>query len=273
MECKINNLSIHYHEIGEGKPIIMLHGFLLDHRVLAGCMEPIFQRRDGYRRIYIDLPGMGKSESADWITNADVMLDILIDFINKVIPNESFLLAGESYGGYLARGIVQKMAHRVDGLLFICPVIVPDSTKRTVPKHVCLLEDKELLSHLTKEEVERFSALSVVQSKHIYERYKNEIIVGMDIANHTFLETYRESGYGFSFDVDKLDKKFDQPTLLVMGRQDSVVGFKDAWTILDNFTRASFVVLDKVGHNLQIEQEEVYDSLVHDWLNRVEGRV
>jgi len=46
---------------------------------------------------------MGRSSSADWITNADIMLEVLISFIEKVIPNEKFLLAGESYGGYLSR--------------------------------------------------------------------------------------------------------------------------------------------------------------------------
>ncbi|WP_369703956.1 alpha/beta fold hydrolase [Clostridium moutaii] len=69
-----------------------------------------------YKRIYIDLPGMGKTKAEDWIINSDVMLDIVIDFIEKIISNESFLLAGESYGGYLSRGIVYKIANRVNGL-------------------------------------------------------------------------------------------------------------------------------------------------------------
>jgi pimeloyl-ACP methyl ester carboxylesterase len=269
MECKINNLSIHYKDIGEGKPIIMLHGFRLDHRIMVGCMEPIFQDRDGYRRIYIDLPGMGQSESADWIENADVMLDILIAFINKILPNEKFLLVGESYGGYLARGLVHKMADRIDGLSFICPVIIPEPSKRTVPKHICFIKDEELLATLPKEEAEELTSILAVQNKRIYDRYKNEA----EAATNPFLEKYWRNGYGFSFDVDKIDKTFDQPTLLIAGRQDAGVGFQDAWTIMDNYTRASFVVLDRAAHNVQLEQEEVYNSLVHDWLNRVEGRI
>lgn len=39
-------------------------------------MEPVFKNRDGYERIYIDLPGMGKTKSENWIINSDVMLDI-----------------------------------------------------------------------------------------------------------------------------------------------------------------------------------------------------
>ncbi len=112
MECKIQNISINYEIIGDGKPIIMLHGYSIDHRLMTGCMEPILSVKDNYKRIYIDLPGMGKSESAEWITNSDVMLEIVIDLIERIIPNENFLLAGESYGGYLSRGIIYKMGIR-----------------------------------------------------------------------------------------------------------------------------------------------------------------
>ncbi len=65
----------------------MLHDYSLDHRLMAGCIEPIFSTKDRYKRIYIDLPGMGKSESAEWISSSDVMLEIVIDFIKKIIPS------------------------------------------------------------------------------------------------------------------------------------------------------------------------------------------
>ncbi|MBH5320343.1 alpha/beta hydrolase [Paenibacillus sp. GSMTC-2017] len=248
----------------------MIHGFVTDHQLMMGCMEPIFAGRDSFRRIYIDLPGMGKSESADWITHADVMLDIVIAFINTIIPNENFLLAGESYGGYLSRGILYKMPDRVDGLLMICPVIIADSSKRTVPEHVVLVKDQEFLNDLRTEESEGFRSLSVIYNKPVYERYTNEITTGISLADNIFLSGYRENGYGFTFDVDKLDTKFTEPVLLLLGSQDSVVGYKDAWSILDNFTRATFAVIDRAGHNLQLEQEEVFNCLVSEWLRRVD---
>ena len=56
-----------------------------------------------------------------------------------------------------------------------------------------------------------------------------------------------------------------------MGRQDSIVGYRDAWEIIENYPRGSFVVLDKAGHNLQIEQEDLFNNLVLEWLDRVEN--
>jgi pimeloyl-ACP methyl ester carboxylesterase len=269
MECKIENICINYEIIGTGKPVLMIHGYYPDHRLMAGCMEPVFSNRGGYKRIYFDLPGMGKSESDKWIKNSDYMLDIVIDFINKVIPDENFLLAGESYGGYLSRGLIYKMPDRIDGAALICPLIIPEFKKRNVPEHVVLEKDDLLLTKLTTEEAEDFNSNTVVQNERIYERYKSEILSGVNIADDTFLQSLMQNGYGFSFDADKVSKKFKKPVLFLLGRQDDCVGYKDAWSILENFPRATFCILDKAGHNLQIEQEVLFNSLVNEWLERV----
>ena len=269
MECKIKNLSINYEIIGEGKPIIMLHGYYSDHRLMTGCMESLFSAKEGYKRIYLDLPGMGKSDTAEWITSSDNMLAIVIEFINTIIPNEGFLLAGESYGGYLSRGIIYKMEDRIEGVLLICPLMIAEYKKRSVEEHIVLVNDNELLSKLMPEEAEDFNSGFVVQSEKIYNRYKNEIMSGVELANSTFLQNIMQKGYGFSFDVDKVNKKFYKPTLILLGKQDDCVGYKDAWNILENFPRATFAVLDRAGHCLQLEQENLFISLINDWLIRV----
>lgn len=269
MQITIKNSLINYEILGEGKPILMLHGFYPDHRLMSGCMEPVFRDIEGYKRIYIDLPGMGKSQSSNSIKNSDEMLEAVIEFIEKIIGKENFLIAGESYGGYIARGIIYKLPERIDGAAFICPVIEPINEERNVPKHVVLVKDTKLLSGLPIDEAEDFNQSFVVQSKKICERNINEIMSGVRLANSEFLEGIRKNGYGFSFNADELKEKFEKPSLMLLGRQDSVVGYKDAWSILDNFPRLSFVVLDRAGHNLQLEQEELFNEMIKEWLSRV----
>jgi len=58
---------------------------------------------------------------------------------------------------------------------------------------------------------------------------------------------------------------------MLMGRQDCSVGYRDQWRLLENYPRASFAVLDKAGHNLQIEQDVLFAALVKEWLERVEA--
>lgn len=273
MECRVKDILVHYEAIGEGKPVVQLHGYFPDHRLMTGCMEPVFAKRSGYRRIYPDLPGMGKTPGADWIVNSDSMLEVMLEFIDRIIPGENFLLAGESYGGYLARGIVSRWPERVDGLFLLCPCIVADREKRDIPPFTVLKTDEELLARLDDKDAEEFAAMAVVQSEALWQRFRDEILSGCRIADEKRLNHLQNTGYAFSCDVDGPARPFGKPTLMLLGRQDASVGYKDAWRILDQYPRATFAVLDRAGHNLQIEQEEVFNCLVREWLDRVEESV
>lgn len=273
MECKLDRITVYYEEYGEGKPVLMLHGYYPDHRLMRGCMEPVFLKRPGYRRIYIDLPGMGKTKGEPWINSSDQMLRVVLDFIAKIIPNENFLLAGESYGGYLARGVMYHMPRRIDGMLLLCPLVIAERKKRNTPAHTVIVSDRKFLSTLNKEEAEEFASMAVVQNEEIWQRYKKEILSGVKIADDLFLEKLRSEGYQFSFDVDAVNEEFTKPVLFLLGKQDASVGYKDAWNILNHFPRASFAVLDRAGHNLQLEQVELFNCLTNEWLDRVEEMV
>lgn len=269
MECDIGGLSVYYEVYGEGRPFLAVHGFGPDRRLMAGCMEPVFSDTPGYQRIYIDLPGMGKTKGAKWIRNSSDMLLLLEAFIEYVIPGKNLLLAGESYGGYLARGLVRHMPQRIDGVMLLCPVIIPEREKRAVPPHTVMKRDEALMSRLLPEDRESFEEDCVIQSERVYGRYKDEILPGLSVADKEFLEKLRADGYGFSFDPDDLSEPFAKPSLFLHGRQDSAVGFQDAWPVFLNYTRATFAVLDFAGHNLQIEQEGLFNALVKEWLERV----
>ena len=60
------------------------------HRLMMKCMESVFQKDEGYKRIYIDLPGMGKSNAPDWINSSDHILEVLTMFIEEIIPKKDF---------------------------------------------------------------------------------------------------------------------------------------------------------------------------------------
>jgi pimeloyl-ACP methyl ester carboxylesterase len=106
MECIVRDVPIYYEAYGSGLPIIMIHGYTPDHRLMKGSMEPLFTQRSGWQRIYFDLPGMGRTPGKEHIKSTDDMLDVVVDFIDAVIPEQPFLVAGESYGGYLSRGVL-----------------------------------------------------------------------------------------------------------------------------------------------------------------------
>ncbi len=271
MDCKLKDITVHYELLGEGRPIIMLHGWSCDHRYMVSDMEPLFRQRDGWKRIYLDLPGHGRTPGKDWITNQDKILDVVLDFIDNVIPGQRFVLAGSSLGAYLARGVVHHRSASIDGLLLTVPVIVADDATRHVPSPVILVADPALVSKLEPAEAELFQ-LAVIQSRKVVDYIRANLLSASEIGDQAFQAKIREhpENYAFSFDVDALPKPFPAPTLMVTGRQDFVAGYRDTWEILENYPRGTFVVLDRAGHLLTIEQEDLFHALVGEWLDRVE---
>ena len=76
--------------------------------------------------------------------------------------------------------------------------------------------------------------------------------------------------YGFSFDLAEAEKGFARPTLIIAARQDTVVGYRDAWDILESYPRATFAVIDRADHGWPIESPRLLSALVADWLDRIE---
>lgn len=269
----VQGVGLYCHSVGEGKPVVLLHGLGCDHRLMAGCMEPVFERRPGYRRIYVDLPGMGRSDAPMERASSDEILKLLQALVAELTAGERFLLAGESYGGYLARGLLTtELGLLADGLLLICPVTVPEPEERELPPVGVLRYDEEFLRELGPKERTAFCNLAVLADRQVYKRYEEEISSGLGLSNGEFVAALRQS-YSFSFDVDAQFRAlgFNRPALLLAGRQDICVGYRDLWKLLEDMPRAAFALLDLAGHNLQIERPEVFSALVEDWLDRTEG--
>ncbi|MDW4511672.1 alpha/beta hydrolase [Priestia megaterium] len=260
-------MSIYHKVIGDGYPIVMLHGWTLDHQVMLNAMEPLFEKRSHWKRIYIDLPGMGNSEPQLSIQNSDNILEAILRLLDEIIPDQQFIVCGNSYGGYIARGIVRSRQDKVRGLLLMAPLIIPEYDERVVPQQTVLKKDNDLISRLSPEEADEFCSMGVVQGQTEWERFQNEILLPSKQTNHEFVNSIRQNGYGFTFDISF---KLEHPTLIITGRQDNVVGYQDAWQLIEDYPRATFAVLDMAGHNLQIEQTDVFNVLVHNWLNRLE---
>ena len=271
MECELENITIHYETYGEGRSIIILPGWTMNTRLAAHQIEPAFQGRAGWQRIYIDPPGHGKTPSKDWITNQDKILEILLACIDKLTAGQSYCLMGISLGAYLARGVIQSRTSSVDGVAMIVPVVFAEDEKRTVPPYKVLVKESLADAGPTKEE-EEFLGMSVLHTrKWLTELRSYPQIPDHENGDSEFLSRIRENhkDYAFSFDVDALPEPFQRPALIITGRQDSVVGYRDFWNILENYPRASYVVLDGRGHFME-DSATLLHALMNEWLDRVE---
>ena len=101
--------SVQFHSMqhGTGRPVLILHGAGVDHLEAQVCFEPVFRDRTGLRRIYPDLPGMGRS-TAEGLNGNDDVVRLLGAFVDDLAAGPVLLL-GHSYGAYLARGVAADL--------------------------------------------------------------------------------------------------------------------------------------------------------------------
>ena len=273
MQCDLPNATIRYEVHGEGQPVLLLHGWTMDRRLEIADYEPIFASRNGYRRIYPDLPGMGQSEAKPGLKNQDDVLEALLGFIDEVIGQERFLLAGTSLGGYLARAIAAKRRAQVAGLLLKVPAVIADTARRDLPPFEPVVRDDALIAGLSAAEREALGDVLVQTPGYIaalrpkvHERVQPAIAATRPIAHEIRADPAR---YGVSFDLAAAEKGFSAPTLIVAGRQDTTVGYRDAVGLLESYPHASLAVLDGADHKWPVVRLTLLEALVENWLARI----
>jgi len=264
----VAGMPLHVLDVGAGRPILMLHGNPLDHRVLSEPFEPWFAERPGYRRIYVDLPGFGASPASPAVNGSDDVVDVVERLLDQVQPGRQLLVIGQSFGAYIAEGLIARRPDRFSGAALICPMVVADPRARDLPEHVVIKVEPGLLDAADPGVVAAFRDDAVIEDAATWRFFQAAIGPAIRAADPDAVRrieaNYAFERIGLSWPV------FDQPTLIVTGRQDSTVGYRDAWRIVDRYSRATFVVLDGAGHNAHVERIEVVLPLLADWLARVD---
>ncbi|MER7249390.1 alpha/beta hydrolase [Kribbella sp. NPDC000426] len=239
---------MYYESFGAGRPFFFLPSWGGDAGEGRDVHEPVFAERAGWRRIYVDPPGTGKSPAVPSITDQDGMLDALAALVDDLSGGELFALAGTSAGGLHARGILRRDPDRVLGLLLRAPGIVVDRARRTLPTDVHLAPSSDR------------------ERQH---QYYDAAEAAADLA---FLGHIRRDVTTYALREDPA-ARFERPTLIVTGRQDTTAGYADAWAILEDYPRATFAVLDQEDHLLPGPGLATYRALVSDWLARIEHSI
>ena len=117
-----------------------------------------------------------------------------------------------------------------------------------------------------------FLEIAVVQDGETWRRTEDSLRGGK-AADDAALERISAAVAG-TFELEHAQTPFERPVLFVAGRQDSTVGYHDAWATLEHYPRATSDVLDRAGYNVHIGSSPLFNALVHEWLDRVdEARV
>lgn len=256
MEVRVGEVMVFSEERGTGRPVLVLHGAGVDHRETEACFELVFERLSGYRRLYPDLPGMGRTPAPASLSSADDVLEVLLGFAEEVTGGSTYLLVGHSAGGYYAQAMAARTPERVAGLALVCPLL---ADVRDVPEHRVVVGPGDLGD-------DDFRGYFVIQTAEMLERHKQYVAPAAALVDHEALERIGERWAL----TPTTGPAYAGPTLVVAGRLDSTVGWAAATDLAASCPRATLAVVDDAGHALPHEQPELLAALVDQWLTRVE---
>ena len=252
---------------GEGTPIIMLHGFPLDHRALLP-LDSVIEHHGNWKRIYIDLPGMGESSKCEGIDGSQAVLERVIAVIKELVGGQKFASIGYSFGGLLGRAIATEMKSQVLGLCLLCPEIINDAAGRSLPHVSKNRESPEFLSELSRSDRASYLHTAVSITYENWLLFREYILPGLQAFNPDTIGAI-DGNRALSLPSKKM--RHSGPTLVLTGKQDNMVGYSDSLSLLDLYPKMTFSVLDGGGHTLHLDKPEPVHALVSQWLSDLRG--
>jgi pimeloyl-ACP methyl ester carboxylesterase len=249
---------------GQGRPIVLLSWFGLDRSAMSLSFEPIFDEVGGWRRLYVNLPGMGGTTVRP--ANADGIVEALVAYLETELGAEPYALVGCSYGGYLASAIARRDAARLAGLLLVCSgVRIRERRLPPAPsdQEAGWLDDAptELAAHLDLALGHRTRAVAARVAT---------LLSSADTGDDDYLRRLRAEGYLLS-DEDSADV-YAGPVTVLTGRQDRIGGYVDQFDAMARYPQGTYAVIDGAGHYLPLEQPDLCKQLTLDWLSRLKVR-
>ena len=95
MNIKIDGLDIEYTDVGNGTPVLLLHGWGSSFDVFGGIINLLKNR---CRVVAVNFPGCGNSQTMETAWNLDDYCNFVLKFM-KAVDLENPIMFGHSHGG------------------------------------------------------------------------------------------------------------------------------------------------------------------------------
>jgi pimeloyl-ACP methyl ester carboxylesterase len=121
-----NSARGRYAKIGEGSPILLLHGFAETYKMWEPIIEDIQKQ---FTVIIPEIPSCGNQYSL----GETFSMEVIADFVHEIVEGEGIeqiILMGHSMGGYAAMAFAEKYPTKLIGLSLIHSTAKEDSAEK-----------------------------------------------------------------------------------------------------------------------------------------------
>jgi len=262
------NVKLHVTDLGEGQPIVLIHGWPLSDAMYEYQYAYFVQK--GYRVIGITLRGFGQSDKPGGKYNYDVFADdikVVLDKLN--IQNAT--LGGFSMGGATVIHYVAKYNAAHVSKLALFGAAGPLWTKRADFN----------FGNWTKEDVDGLIALNNTNRPQLLENFgqifpANATSVSPGYGAWLGTIQAQASPYAMGEGLKTLRdsdlrgdlKKITIPTLILHGKLDKICSYELAEQMHAGIKNSTLVPLEKSGHALFIEELEKFNSELLNFIKK-----
>lgn len=253
---------------GTGRPIVVLPSLGLGHSAMRAAFEPAFSSATDWSRRYLDLPGTGGSPPGEPTSDA-VLADVIATLDAALGTDESFLVAGWSYGGYLAAALARRMPERVAGLLMVCSGFKIRPADRDLSGVLASSPEPGWLASVPSRLHEYLSAAVGCQTATAANRVA-AVLAANGPVDESYFDVLRADGFALSAEDPAADRAttYARPASFVCGRRDRIAGYRGVYENLGRFPDADYVLAAEAGHFLPVEQPDLFEGAVRSWLSR-----
>ena len=264
--------TLHYHEAGDGPPLLLLHGSGPGVSAWAnfGNNLPVFAEH--FRTLALDFPGFGKSYSSD--TNPMfAALPAVLDFLDGLDVGPLPVL-GNSMGGSIAARLAAGYPDRVSRLITIGGVGLPIFSP-SPPEGIKLLV--QFVEDPTRERLVTWMQSMVYDTKILTDEFVEmrwqtaSSPAALDDVRKLFnSQSLAAMGRPSAMAAESLGMltQIQAPTLITFGRDDRVTPLDSSLVAMRYIKRCELHVFYDCGHWAMIERKDEFESVVLSYLLR-----
>lgn len=249
----VNGLKINYCEKGDGKLVVLLHGWGSNISLFTSLIELISKK---YKAVAMDMPGFGGSDEPHEPWCVDDYVDFVLDFL-KDYDTKDVIFLGHSFGGR----VIIKMLSR-SNLPFAASKVILTGSAGVLPKKSFKQRFRLKIYKMTK---------SILLSAPIKKLFPNALEslrrrngsadynAASPVMRQSLVKVVNE-------DLVPLLGRITPPTLLVWGRNDTATPIADGELMESLMPNAALTVLEHSGHYAFLDEMFAFNKIAASFL-------
>jgi pimeloyl-ACP methyl ester carboxylesterase len=260
--------AVNYVEIGEGEPIIFVHG-------IAGCWRnwlenlPYFGRT--HRAIAIDLPGFGDSPMPSWPISMAAYGRLIHDFCERLGLDQVGALVGNSMGGFIGTEAVIEEPDRFDRLVLISAAGVSFAEWQGRPFNAGARIFKAAIPFMSGERrvywtTPRGRMLAFGRLFHNPNKLRPELLaeqVRPGLQAPGFSDALTAI---WGYDTRERLTEIEIPTMVVWGLSDQIVPVEGALGYHRLIPHSRLEIFERTGHLPMLERPQRFNPLLEEFI-------